>query len=134
MSQPTIRHYSLAVKTHIVQEIENGRMTISQARQRFSIGGNNTLYRWLQQFGKHPRTATKVYIQMKHEKDPLAQRDETIRHLKAQKQALESALAQKELQLLMTESFLTVAEEHFGCQKGFIKKNYASKLSIKAEG
>ena len=133
MSQPTIRRYSFALKKHIVEEIENGRMSITEARRRYSIGGNNTIYRWLRQFGKHPRTATKVYVQMKHEKDPLAQRDEAIRQLKAQKQALESALAQKELKLLMAESFLSAAEEHFGCEAGVIKKNFEPKPSTRPE-
>lgn len=131
MSQPTVRRYSFALKKHLVEEIENGRMSVAEARRRYSIGGNETIYRWLRSFGKHPRTATTVYVQMKHETDPLAQRDEEIRQLKAQKQALESALAQKELQLLMSESFLTVAERHFGLEEGFIKKNFEPTRSTK---
>lgn len=134
MSQPTVRRYSFALKKYVVEEIENGRMSVAQARRRYSIGGNETVYRWLRTFGNHPRTATRVYVQMKDEQDPLTQRDEEIRQLKAEKQALESALAQKELQLLLSESFLTVAERHFGCEAGFIKKNFAPTPSTKPAG
>lgn len=128
---PTVKHYSEAVKHHVVTEIEAGRLSVAEAQRRFGIEGSATVYRWLRAFGKSTRTATRLYVTMKDEQDPLAQRDEQIRKLKADKQALESALAQKELRLLMAESFITVAERHFGCEEGFIKKNFASQLSIR---
>lgn len=133
MSQRTVKRYSFALKKHVVEEIEAGRLSVAQARRRFSIGGNQTVYRWLEQFGKHPRTTTKVYVQMKHEHDPLDQAQQTIRELEQHKQALESALAQKELALLMSESFLRAAEDHFGCEPGFIKKNCTPKPSTGRE-
>ena len=133
MSAPTIRRYSFAVKKHVVTEIEAGRLSVSEARRRFQIGGNTTVYRWLEELGTHARTATRVYVQMKDEQDPLSQAQAQIRTLEAQKQALESALAQKELQLIMSESFLKAAEHHFGCTEGFIKKNCAQRPSTKPE-
>lgn len=104
MSTRTSKQYSLAVKQHVVTEIETGRLSVAEARRRFGIRGSETVYRWLRAFGKQTRTATKVYVQMKHEQDPLDEKKAEIRKLKAEKQALESALAQKELKLLLNSS------------------------------
>lgn len=131
MPTRTTRHYSQAVKRHIVAEVEAGRFSVTEAQRRFGIRSNQTIYNWLNALGAHP--ATRVYVQMKDEQDPITQRDEEIRRLQAEKQALESALAQKELKLLVAESALDVAERHFGCEPGFIKKNFAPKWSTKPE-
>jgi transposase-like protein len=128
-----MKHYSQAVKHHVVTEIEAGHLSVAEAQRRFGIQSAETVYRWLRAFGKSTRTATRLYVTMKDEQDPLAQRDQQIRKLKADKQALESALAQKDLKLLMAESFITVAERHFGCEEGFIKKNFVPELSIRPE-
>ena len=131
MSKGVVRRYSRAVKLNVVEEIEAGRLTVSEAQRRFGIRGNQTVYNWLKAFGSHRPTT--VYVQMKDEQDPLTQRDEEIRRLKAEKQALESALAQKDLKLLLAESAIEVAEEHFGCETGFIKKNFGRKWWTKPE-
>lgn len=133
MSTRTIRRYSFPLKLHVVTEIEAGRLSVAQARRRFGIAGNETVYRWLRQFGKTPHTATKVYVTMKDEQDPFEAHKAHLRALENQKQALESALAQKELQLLMAESFIKAAEAHFGCGPGFIKKNCVPKPLTKPE-
>lgn len=126
MPTPVLRHYSEAVKVHIVTEIEAGRLTVSEARRRFGIRGQQTIYTWLTKWGKTPRTATQIYIQMKDERDPLTQRAEEIRQLRADKQALESALAQSQLKVLFLESLITVSEQSVGMQAGTFKKNFGA--------
>lgn len=130
MANPSLRHYSEPLKHYVVTEIEAGRLSIAQAKRQFGIGGNNTIYRWLRLLGNHTRTATNIYVQMKNEPDPLAQRDQHIRELQQEKQALESALAQSQLTILTLESTLAVTERHLG-RDG--KKNSGSKPSTTPE-
>lgn len=129
MATRVVRRYSEAVKLHVVTEIEAGRLTRAEASRRFGIRGNQTLPNWLKQFGKSPHTATRVYIQMKDEHDPLTQREEEVRHLKAEKQALESALAQSQVKIIFLESLVTVAERSVGMEPGHFKKNFGAKVS-----
>ena len=124
MPLPPIRHYSQAVKLYVVTEIEAGRLSVTEARRRFGIRGNNTIYNWLKAFGKSSHTRPQIYIQMKDEQDPLTQRETEIRELKAEKQALESALAQSQVKVLFLESLVTVAERHVGVETGHFKKNF----------
>lgn len=133
MPTRALRYYSQTLKLHVVTEIEAGRLTITQAQRRFGIRARQTIYNWLKTFGQHTHCATKVYVQMKDEQDLLKQREEEIRRLQQEKQALESALAQKELKLLLAESAIIVAERHFGCDEGFIKKNFAPASSTPPE-
>jgi len=129
MATRTIRRYSEAVKHHVVTEIEAGRLSVSEAQRRFGIRGNQTVYNWLNAFGKSTHTATKVFVQMKDEQDPMSRQAEEIRQLKAEKQALESALAQSQVKVLFLESLVTVAERHVGVEAGHFKKNFAPKPS-----
>lgn len=133
MATRTIRRYSEAVKHHVVTEIEAGRLSVAQAQRRFGIRGNQTIYNWLKAFGKTTHTATKVFVQMKDEQDPLTRQAEEIRHLKAEKQALESALAQSQVKVLFLESLVTVAERQVGVAAGHFKKNFAPKRSMPPE-
>lgn len=128
-----MRRYSQAVKHHVVTEIGAGRLGVTQAQQRFGIRSSTTIYTWLNSFGTNNHRPTKVYIQMKDEKDPLSLREKEILRLKADKQALESALAQSQVKLLLLESLVAVAEEHVGVEAGHFKKNFASKRSTTPE-
>ncbi|WP_456425772.1 transposase [Rhodocaloribacter sp.] len=122
MSTRTIRRYSQAVKHYVVSEIEAGRLTIAEAQRRFGIRSNQTVYNWLKAFGKSTRTTHKVFVQMKHEQDPLTRREEEIRRLKAEKQALETALAQSRVEVLFLESLVRATEDHLGLEAGSLKK------------
>lgn len=133
MPTRTIRRYSQAVKHHVVTEIEAGRLSVAEAQRRFGIRGGQTIYNWLAAFSKSTHTATKVYVQMKDEQDPLSQRDQQIRRLEAEKQALESALAKSQVKVLFLESLVTVAERHVGVETGHFKKNFAPKASLSPE-
>ncbi len=44
--------YSDAFKLKVVQDIEKGKLTISEARRLYEINGTNTVYRWLRKYGK----------------------------------------------------------------------------------
>lgn len=125
MTTRTTRYYSLALKHHVVREIEAGRLTVSQAQTRYGITSFQSIYRWLDTFGT--QTAVKVHVQMKDEQDLLSQREAEIQRLQADKQALESALAQSQVKLLLLESLIAVAEKHVGMEAGAFKKNFGTK-------
>jgi transposase-like protein len=127
MSNAIVKVFSPVVRQHVVSEIEAGRMSVAEARRRFGIGGSNTIYQWLGKYGKSRRTATQVYVTMKNETDPIAQRDEQIKRLKKEKAELESALAQKEVKLMLAESLVSQAEKYVGMKPGDLKKNFGPK-------
>lgn len=115
--QTIVRRYSLAFKQKVVDEIENGILTATEARKFYDICGNSTIDQWLKRMGKNHLRAKVVRIQMKDEKDE-------IKELKRQKKELESALAQEHLRNLVLESLIEVAGRHY---KVDLKKTFGEK-------
>ncbi|NOX18954.1 MAG: transposase [Chlorobi bacterium] len=118
--------YSEAFKQKVVKEIENGKLTISEAEKIYDIGGRATIYRWVQKLGKSHLINRVVHIQMKDEKSK-------IKELEKQRRELESALANAHLKIITLESTITVLSEREG--KGVKKKrgikSYNSVLKTK---
>jgi len=100
----TFNRYSQAFKQRIVNEIENGKLSISEARKLYDIPGGETIQIWIKKIGKLHLLNKVVRIEMKDEKDK-------IKELERQRRELESALAQAHLKIITLESTIKVLEE-----------------------
>lgn len=101
------KRYSQSFKQKVVSEIESGILTISQAQQLYRIGSNSTIRNWLKQLGKNHLIAQQVRIETPEEVNQ-------VKQLTADKQQLESALAQAHLKIAALESQICQAEHQFG--------------------
>lgn len=54
--------YSEEFKRRLVEEIETGVMTISQACRFYGICSTNSIYKWISQYGMYKNKGTQVYI------------------------------------------------------------------------
>ena len=101
------KRYSQSFKQQVVNDIESGALTIHQAQKRYRIGSHGTITNWIQQLGKTHLLAQRVRIETPEEVNQLKQ-------LTADKQHLESALAQAHLKIAALESQLCQAEQQVG--------------------
>jgi len=114
--QHVIKKYSSAFKLKVVNEIESGKLSMTQAQKIYDIGGNATISKWIKNLGKNHLLSKVVRIEMKDEKDKVNELQERVRRL-------EKLLADKELDNLMNEAFLDLlAEEHGVDLEEFKKK------------
>lgn len=120
--QRIIRRYSSTFKHKIVKEIENGKLSISEARSLYDIKGEQTIQRWIKRLGKNHLLNKVVRIEMKDEPNK-------VKELENEKKALESALAQAHLKILTLESSIEVLEEKSGVS---LKKKTDNKSSKKS--
>ncbi len=109
----TIKRYSLSFKQKVISEIESGKLTKSDARRLYDIGSDTSIEKWIKKFGKLHLLNKVVRIELKDEVSKL-------KELEKQKKALESALAQAQLRLIVYESIIEVAEQELGKD---LKKN-----------
>lgn len=116
-----ILRYSEAFKLKVVEEIEKGHLTISEAMNLYDIRGGATIYNWIRKYGKNHLLKKIVRIEMKDEKNKIAE-------LERENRSLKSALSSVTLQLICAQSYIEVVEEgeRFDAQK---KKDIRSKLS-----
>jgi transposase-like protein len=117
--QKIIRRYSTAFKQKVVTEIENGKLTINEARRVYDIRGDGTIQIWLRKLGKEHLINKVIHIEMKDEPN-------RIKELEKQKKQLESALAQAHLKIITLESTVKVLEEKTGVR---LKKKTDTKSS-----
>jgi len=80
-SKPLRLRYSEAFKLKVVEEIEKGKLAISEASRLYEIKGGNTIYKWIRKYGKNHLISKAVRIEMKNEKDILKKKEEKIREL-----------------------------------------------------
>ena len=117
LNQRTITRYSEAFKIKVVKEIEEGKLTKSEARRLYEIRGGSAIQQWIRKFGKLYLLNKVVRVEMKDEVSRLKQ-------LEKEKKELESALAQAHLKILAYESLIEVAEKNLGVE---LKKNLGQK-------
>jgi transposase len=118
-AQRVTYRYSEAFKVKVVNEIETGRLTISQASRLYEIYGGNTIYAWLRKYGKNELIRKFVRIEMKDEKSQLKAKEERIREL-------ESALSAVTLHNICLQSYVEVVNENLSEEE---KKTLFSQLS-----
>ncbi len=111
MPQKIIR-YSEGFKRQVVSEYEAGNSIITLQR-KYGIGGNTTIQRWVQQYGREGLRHELLHLQT-------AEEVERVKGLEQQVKALQQALGQVTLEKLKLESILEELAETYGAE---VKKN-----------
>lgn len=113
--QHVIKRYSSAFKLKVVNEIESGKLSITQAQKIYDIGGAATIGSWIRNLGRNHLLSKVVRIEMKDEQNNNKKLNERVRKL-------EKLLADKELDNLMNEAFLELLAEDYGVDLEDFKK------------
>ena len=122
LKRKTTNQYSISFKQKVISDIERGKLTKEGARKLYGIGGGSVINGWIKKFGKLHLLNKVVRIELTDEVSKLKQ-------LEKEKKALESALAQAHLKLIVYESIIEIAEEEFGVD---LKKNLKPGSSTEA--
>ena len=120
MTKTIIRRYSLAFKKQVVAEYEAGASTY-RLKQRYGIGSNGTVGRWVRQYGREGMRVKLMVIQKPEEQ-------ERVKQLEGHITELEQLVAQLSLDKFMLECTLAVAEEQLGHE---VKKKTTTKSPSK---
>lgn len=119
MDKKAYKRYSIAFKQQVVREYEAGA-SAKRLRAKYGIGGTRTINLWLAQYGREGSRYKLMVIQSPDEQNRVKRLEEQVR-------LLESAVAQSQLNVLMLESVVAVADEHFetDLKKTFGPKSFA---------
>ena len=116
--------YGEALKRQVVEEIEAGRLTVSQAQRRHGIAGSQTIRAWQAKYGKQGGGVRR--------NSALAAAQAQIERLKREKAELEHALSRSTLKVIVLESAMEEAEAQYG--EDFKKKFGPGLSSGRADG
>jgi len=104
----TVIRYSESFKLQVVRDLESGRFAnIGQAASHYGIKGSVTIRGWLIKFGKDRLMPRVVRVETPEEHNELKRLRQRVRQL-------EGLLADKELGLVISETYLELACERAG--------------------
>lgn len=104
----TVIRYSESFKLQVVRDLESGRFAnIGQAASHYGIKGSVTIRGWLIKFGKDRLMPRVVRVETPDEQHELKRLRQRVRQL-------EGLLADKELGLVISETYLELACERAG--------------------
>jgi len=112
--------FSEAFKLHVVEEVENRRLTQAEAMRRYDILGHSTIQKWCRKYGRLRVSAGKGRQMQMHEYESMRLENE----IKALKQELDDARFKN----VVLETLVDVAEKELGIP---IRKKYGAKQSVK---
>ena len=121
----TLKHiirYSQAFKQQVVQEIEEGRWTLSEAGKVYGIRGSHTVNGWLKRMGKLDLLPKLVRVEKPDEKNQIKELERKIRELK-------DALAETQVRCIIAETRLDIVCEQQGLDPEDVKKKLPAKPS-----
>ena|SRR5215831_10926713 len=109
--------YSEAFKMEIVRELETGTINIDQIRRKYGIGGNGSIRSWVKKYG-NGSVGRVIRVEKPQE---VNEREE----LKRRVRALEKALADANIDLVLERAYTKIACERAGIKdvEAFKKKH-----------
>ena len=114
--RPAIR-YSEAFKMEMVRELETGTINIDQIRRKYGIGSNGAIRSWVKKYG-NGSVGRVIRVEKPQE---INEREE----LKRRVRALEKALADANIDLVLERAYTKIACERAGIKdvEAFKKKH-----------
>ena len=104
----TQRDYTMAFKLGVVEQVEKGELTSSQAQDRYGIQGKSTVLNWLRRYGRLGWSVAATSAAMPIDKEP------TQRTPEQQIKALQVQLAQAQEKAKLFEAVLEVLKKDYG--------------------
>ena len=121
----TVVRYSESFKLQVVRDLESGRFAnIGQAATHYGIRGSVTIRGWLIKFGKDRLMPRVVRVETPDEQHELKRLRQRVRQL-------EGLLADKELGLVISETYLELACERAGIAD---VEDFKKKITGRARG
>ncbi|WP_337045409.1 transposase [Emticicia sp. 17c] len=114
------RDYSMSLKLQIVQEIERGKLTSSEAMKRYGIQGHGTVLKWLRKFGNFDWENQSPNNMSKTPEQKIMELEAKVKLLEKQKALLEEQAFVSDKKAIIFDMMIELAEEEY---KIDIRKN-----------
>ncbi len=122
----TQKDYSLSFKLQLVEEIEQGLLTKSQAKTKYGIQGDSTVIKWLKKYGKFDWEHRSSYLMSKTPEQKILELEVKIELLEKQKARAEHLAERADKKVIIFDMLVNLAEKEYDID---IRKNYTPELS-----
>ena len=116
----TQKDYPLSLKLQIVQTIEQGKLSTTQAQHQYGIQARSTGVNWLRKYGNFDWENQTPLNMPKTLEQKLLELEQEVRLLKKQKTFLELQVEQSDRKAIMFDMMIDLAEKEYNIP---IRKN-----------
>ena len=121
----TQKDYSLSFKLEIVQEIEQGFLTRSQARDKYGIQSGSTITRWLKKYGNFDWQEQSPTSMSKTPEQRILELEQQVKLLEKQKARAEYLAERADKKVILFDMMVDMAEKEYDID---VRKNYNPEL------
>jgi transposase len=114
------KNYSMSFKLQVVQEIEQGELSTTGAKQKYGIQSRSTIVNWLRKYGKFDWQNQTPSHMPKSPEQKLMELEQEVRLLKKQKAFLEKQVKQSDKKAILFDMMIDLAEKEYNIP---IRKN-----------
>lgn len=112
------RIYSEFFRRQVVEDVETGVLTESEAARRYGILGHSTILKWCRKYGR------KKYPLIPRELRPMSKEKQEIALLRKELAMLKKELSDEKMKNVVYETMIDIADETFGID---IRKKFGAK-------
>lgn len=116
----TQKDYSLSLKLQIVQSIEQGTLSTTEAQRQYGIQSRSTVVNWLRKYGNFDWENQTPSHMPKTPEQKLLDLEQEVRLLKKQKAFLEKQVEQSDKKAILFDMMIDLAEKEYNIP---IRKN-----------
>ncbi|WP_199269618.1 hypothetical protein [Formosa sp. L2A11] len=122
----TQKDYSLSFKLKLVEELELGLLTKSQAKLKYGIQGDSTVTKWLQKYGNFDWEHQSPKTMSKTPEQKILELEAKVKLLEKQKARAEHLAERADKKVIIFDMLVDMAEKEYDIE---IRKNYKPELS-----
>ena len=116
----TQKDYPLSLKLQIVESIEQGKLSTTQATKKYGIQSRKTVVNWLRKYGNFDWGNQAPLSMSKTPEQKLLELEQEVQLLKKQKAFLEKQVEQSDRKVILFDMMIDLAEKEYNIP---IRKN-----------
>ncbi len=122
----TQKDYTMSFKLSVVQEVESGLLSLTQAKNKYGIQGKSTVLLWLRKYGNFDWENQTPSSMAKTPEQKLLELEAKVRLLEKQKNRLEDQLKRSDDKAVIFDMMIDIAEKEYNIP---IRKNSSPEQS-----
>lgn len=112
--------YTMSFKLNVVQEVELGQLTVTQAKNKYGIQGRSTVLTWLRKYGNFDWENQSPSEMSKSPSQKILELEAKVKLLEKQKNRLEDQLKYSDDKAVIFDMMINIAEKEYNIP---IRKN-----------
>ena len=116
----------MSFKLSVVQEVESGLLSVTQAKNKYGIQGRSTVLLWLRKYGNFDWENQSPSSMSKTPEQKLLELEAKVRLLEKQKNRLEDQLKRSDDKAIIFDMMIDIAEKEYNIP---IRKNSSPEQS-----